>query len=303
MAHINYRQAYSAFLKRFLTPARSVYVVFDCSNGTTGLVLKALFPRKVTKNVRAVFINDIPDGRFPAHGPNPMKKGALQELRREVVRRKADLGVIFDADGDRVFFVDSRGRQVEPDAVAVLISKNYRGPVLVDIRSGYLAREMIAADGKRVIDSRVGHTFIKETMRRKKIPFAAELSGHYYFKDFFYADSGIFAALQVINEVARMDTLVEWLDTLPRFYRSGELNFAVADKEKKMRAVERAYAKRANRISRLDGIKMFFDDFWVSVRPSNTENVLRLNVEARAKAALARELRALKALLTKEGKE
>lgn len=294
---MNYCNLYVNFLKKFLKLKRKLRVVFDCSNGTTGKVLKELFRDPSIRSGRpsVFFINEEPDGRFPAHGPNPMAEGALRDLRSAVLKHKADLGVIFDADGDRVFFVDDCGREIHPDIVAALISKNYKGPVILDVRAGYLARELIGA--KRVVDSRVGHYFIKKLMHQKKIGFAAEISGHYYFKDFFYADSGIFAAIMFINEVSRISKLSSWIDKLPKYYQSGEINFVVKDKEVAMKKIEERFKKSARKISHLDGLRMEFEAWWFNLRPSNTEDLLRLNLEAKEKNVFEQQLRDLKNLL------
>src|SRR3989344_3207106 len=190
---MDYIKIYVQFLKKFLKPKRKLTVVFDCSNGSTGEILARFI--KTYKLTNFKLINQRPDGRFPAHGPDPMKPGAMDDLCQTVRKYKADLGVIFDADGDRVFFVDDRGRPVHSDVVAGLLSKNFNGQAILDVRAGYLAREFIVAGlprpgggKKKIVNSRVGHYFIKKLMREKKIPFAAEVSGHYYFQDFFFAD-------------------------------------------------------------------------------------------------------------------
>ncbi len=307
---MDYSKIYSDFLKKKLNLKKSLRVVFDCSNGTTGIILKELFrkskfqnpkSKKTHQSINSKLINWRPDGRFPAHGPDPWKKRAMDQLSRAVLKEKADLGVIFDADGDRVFFVDDEGRPVSPDIIAALISKNFPGSVILDLRSGYLARELISADRKKIIDSRVGHYFIKQTMRKKKISFGAESSGHYYFKDFYYCDSGIFAAIQFINQVSVMRNknlkLSEWVSELPKYYRSGELNFEISNKSAAMKRVEEFYNKSVGKISHLDGIKIEGENWWCNVRPSNTENLLRLNLEAKNKKIFDRKLKELTRLL------
>ena len=265
-------------------------VVFDCSNGTTGIALRKF---KI-KNLEFKIINGKPDGNFPAHGPNPMEKGALGDLQSAVKKYKADLGVIFDADGDRVFFVDDRGREASPDAIVGLLGMAARGNVILDVRCGYLARELLATAGKKIIDSRVGSYFIKKLMRQKKVNFSGELSAHYYFKDFFYADAGIFAAIQMINQVSALkeknQSLSGWFDSLPIYYRSGEVNFKVVDKKAVMKRIEDFYKKSAIKVSYLDGVKMEFKTWWFNIRPSNTENFLRLNLEAKDKKIFTQHL-------------
>ncbi|MBI3046119.1 MAG: phosphomannomutase/phosphoglucomutase [Candidatus Harrisonbacteria bacterium] len=281
---------YSYFLKKFLKPKRKLKVVFDCSNGTTGRILRQLTTNN--KQLTTIFINDNPDGNFPAHGPNPLLKGATGQLEKEVKKQKADLGVIFDADGDRVFFIDNRGRWIDPNESAYILTKLFPSPYVV----GVVSSKRIKVKG--AIISRVGHYFFKKLMREKKASLGLEHSGHYYFKKFFYCDSGILAAIEVINFVSALKgDLASWLDKLPRYYRSGELNFEVRDKEKVLRAVEMRYRQGAKQILSLDGLTIEFSDYWFNLRPSNTENLLRLNIESTDKNILNKELQNLKKLI------
>jgi len=307
---MGYLDLYAKFLKKFFKPKALIRVVFDCSNGTTGIILKRLF---LKSKLRSILINYNPDGSFPAHGPNPMVPGALRDLQLAVKKYKADLGVIFDADGDRVFFVDERGREIHSDIVAGLLGVAVKEDVILDLRCGYLARELLVKAGKKIIDSRVGAYFIKKLMREKKVEFAGELSAHYYFKDFFFADAGIFAAIQMINQVSllkiRGRSLAKWIDSLPTYFRSGELNFKVVNKSEAMKRIENFYKKSASKISYLDGVKMEFSDaahaealakaWWFNIRPSNTENLLRLNLEAKDRKVFQSKLDEIKKLIEK----
>ncbi len=306
---MDYLELYINFLKKFLKLERALKVVFDCSNGTTGKVLKELFRvssvKRQVSRVKPILINDRPDGRFPAHGPDPWRRDAFNDLRTAVRKHKADLGIIFDADGDRVFFLDDRGQPVAPDAVAVLISRSFKGPLILDVRAGYLARELISADGKKIINSRVGHYFIKKLMNKKKIDFAAETSGHYYFKFKEFSavwDSGILTAIYFMNQISGIRyqglSLGEWIDGLPKYHRSGEINFRVSDKEKILTKIEQKYKKEAQRLSHLDGLKMEFGAWWFNVRPSQTEDLLRLNLEAKDKKTFLAKLKEFKKLIS-----
>lgn len=313
---MNYYISYVRFLRRFLQVRRSLRVICDASNGTTGPVLQKLF--KTYKLITYNLINQKPDGRFPAHGPDPFAPGAMDDLSRAVRRAKADLGAIFDADGDRAFFVDDMGRPVPTDAIAALIGRDARGPIILDLRSGYLAHELLRAAHKRIIVSRVGHYFIKKLMRKHRIPFAAEFSGHYYFKDFFSCDSGIVTAIKVMNAVSRMPgPFSAWLDSLPKYYSSGEMNFKVKDKAGMIERIYRAYRVRAHHISRMDGLKMEFgpvsgsgrraarsvaprsgaQEWWLLVRPSGTEDLLRVTLEAKRETVFNEAFRGVRRLL------
>lgn len=302
--YMDYREPYVRFLKRFLHLRGNLTVVFDSSDGATGFILKDLV--RNNPSLKAFFLNARPNGAFPAHGPNPLLKGATRELCRTVRVHGADLGVIFDADGDRVFFADNRGCLLGPDQAAILVGKNFRGPVIFDIRSGgYLAREWFNTQHRQIVETKAGHFFIKQQMMRRKVPFASEMSGHYYFKDFFYADSGIFAAIQAINETAQLKAhgflLNDWLDSLPNYYRIAETNFRVSNKTVVMNRLEKYFQISARQISHLDGLKMEFGEgqnaWWFSVRPSNTEDVLRLNLEAKLSKTLATQLTRIRNLI------
>lgn len=299
---MNYIKTYADFLKKSVKIKKPLRVVFDCSNGTTGLVLKELF--KTHQLINSKLINWRPDGRFPAHGPNPMLAGAMDDLSKAVLKNKADLGVIFDADGDRVFFVDNKGKPVIADAAIFLLAKNFKGPVALPVNVGILARELLTKSRRKIIDSRIGHYFVKKLIKEKKINFAGEISGHYYFKNFFYADSGIFAAMEFINAVSKLPApLSVWIDSLSKYFHSGELNFEVKDKEGMMKKIEALYKELAEKISHLDGLTMEGSspagEWRFSLRPSNTEDLLRLNLEAKDEVVFKKELQNLKSLLTK----
>lgn len=298
---MNYTESYSKFLNKFLTLKRKLKVVFDCSNGTTGIILKELLrdPSLRSGRLSAVLINDKPDGNFPAHGPNPMGEGAMNDLSKAVVHHKADLGVIFDADGDRVFFVDDLGRPIIPDAAIYFLAKNFSGPVILTVNIGPLVRGLLKKDKRKVIDSRIGHYFIKKTIRQKKINFAAERSGHYYFKKFFYADSGIFSAIQFINSVSKLKTKPsDFINSIPYYYSSGELNFEAGDKAQIIKKVEQSYKKDASSISKLDGLTVNLKNgAWFNLRSSNTEDLIRLNLESESPAVFKSELDRLNKLL------
>ncbi len=294
---------YADFLKRHLKTRRKLRVVFDCSNGTTGIILSKLLKAKSSK-LKAWLINDKPDGRFPAHGPNPMTKGAMKQLEREVNRRGADLGVIFDADGDRVFFVDNRGRQVDPNEVGYILMQETKPPYVVGVTSSWrLKRPTTNNRQPTTFISKVGHYYFKKLMKEKKANLGVEHSGHYYFlfkfgKEIAYFDSGILGAIKVMNFVSELDTdLASWLDALSKYYRSGEINFETEDKAAALKAIEKKYARRAEKISKLDGLTIEFADYWFNVRPSNTENFLRLNMEAISRKVLKEKLKEIKRLL------
>lgn len=301
---MKYIKIYADFLKKLIKPKQPLKAVFDCSNGTTGIVLKELLRASSVKcQVSGILINEKPDGRFPAHGPNPMAEGAMDQLSKEVKKKKADLGVIFDADGDRAFFVDDLGRPIYSGVAALFMSQSFKGPIILDLVIGY-AGELISQSGQKVIESRIGSYFIKKLMKEKKAKFGAESSGHFYFPvDGTYFDSGIMAVIYMINRASSIkrqaSSLSDWIDSLPEYYRSPELNFEVKDKTKFLKIMEEKYSKQAKNISHLDGVKMEFENWWFNLRPSNTEDLLRLNLEAKNESVYQQKLSELETLLKK----
>lgn len=288
---------YVGFLKKFLRPERPLRVVFDCSNGTTGPILKQLLKAEGHK-LKAFFINDKPDGNFPGHGPNPMLKGATKQLETAVRRERADLGIIFDADGDRAFVIDNQRRPLHPDIIAYLLIWHL-GPkkVVINTPTGWLVRNL-KFQGIKIFESPVGYYFVSRLMRKTGSRFAAEHSAHYYFGNFFCRDAGILTAILVINAVSLFPyRLSDFVDLLPQYYRSWEVNFVVKDKNRLLKIIEKKNRKGARKISHSDGLTMEFDDWWFNVRPSQNEPLLRLNIEATSEKSLNQKTRALKKII------
>jgi len=296
---------YIDFLNGFLRDdAKILDVVFDCSNGAAGPVIERLFSDSIILNGR-------PDGNFPNHAPDPLHAGSLRALQKSVVFNSADVGIIFDADGDRVFFVDDTGRFVDSDVVAYLLLWSLRPKRFVtDAKDGWLVRRQslyFTRDesllGAKRIASKTGHYHIKQVMRAKDAEFGCERSGHYYFKNFFYCDSGIMAAVAVLNALARLPyTLSEFVDLLPATYRSPEINVPISPSVAPaalFARIEAAYKKGATSISKTDGIAMDFadPDWWFNVRLSNTEPLVRLSMEARDKGTYDAQLKKLTIIL------
>lgn len=289
---------YAEFLKKFLKTKRKLKIVFDCSNGVAGLALEKLL--KGNGSINYTLLHEKPDGNFPGHGPDPSKRSAFRNLQLAVIKQQADLGAIFDADGDRIFFVDNRGRRIDPNEIAYILMRTHQPPYIASIVSSRRVKKY----GQGVSLSRVGHYFVKKIMRQKKASVGAEPSGHYYFKDFFYCESGILTAVKIMNFVSGLKTdLAGWLDSLsPKYYRSGEINIKLKSGDEKLaaeilRRVEGFYKRGAVKISKLDGLTMEFPDWWFNLRFSNTENLLRLNVEANSEYALNEKLIEIKKII------
>jgi len=224
------------------------------------------------------------DGTFPNHPADPIQPENLKDLIATVLDRGADLGLAFDGDADRVFLVDEKGEPVSGSLTAALVARSILAKhpgekVIYSLTCSRVVPETIREMGGEPIRSRVGHSFIKAVMRSTGAIFGGEHSGHYYFRDHFFADCGLLAALHVL-EVCSTEgkTLSEILAPLNRYWASGEINSEVADKEAAMRTVAEGYP--AERRDWTDGLTVEFDDWWFNLRPSNTEPLLRLNVEA-----------------------
>jgi len=277
-------------------------VVIDTGNGVSALMCEALF-KKIPARLTRLFFEL--DGTFPNHMPNPLEEKNTTDLRRMVVETKADLGIALDADGDRVIFIDEEGTTISSDLITALIArelllKHPHETILYDLRSSWITKETIEREGGKAGVTKVGHAFIKNQMRAFNALFAGELSGHFYYR---FGEYGFFEAplaviITLMTVIAReKKPLSEILAPFRVYHATGETNFEVEDKEKALSHIEAAYAN-AERIDKLDGITLEYKDWWCNVRPSNTENLLRLNLEARTADLKEEKFEELKKLIT-----
>jgi len=280
---------FTAHILKFAEDIGPLKVVIDASNGMQGMMAPPVFA-KLRVSVIPMFF-DL-DGSFPNHEPNPLKLENLEPLRKRVVAEGADLGAMFDGDGDRCALIDEKGRVVPCDLLTAVIAREIlereKGAAIIyDLRSSKAASEEIAKYGGKPIRERVGHAFIKARMRKENAPFGGELSGHYYFRDHFFADSGLLALIKVLNLLsAQRKSLSELVDPLRRYCSTGEINFRVDDQDAKIRQIAEQFSD--GEIDYLDGITVDYGDWWFNVRKSNTEPVLRLVLEGKT-AQLAEE--------------
>ncbi len=283
-------EAYAAHLLS-LAPVtgRRLRVVVDAGNGMAGLTAPAVFERIGLGDASGVEL--VPmyfelDGTFPNHEANPIEPENLVDLQKRVVAENADVGLAFDGDADRCFVVDELGRAVSPSTLTALIAarelaKEPGATVIHNLITSRFVPELVTARGGTPVRTRVGHSFIKATMAESGAIFGGEHSGHFYFRDFWRADSGMLAALHTLAALAESDRPAsELLDDYQRYRLSGEINSEVADPAATLAAVEAAYAGTPSvTLDHLDGLTVTTDDWWFNVRPSNTEPLLRLNVE------------------------
>jgi phosphomannomutase len=264
---------------------RPLKVVIDAANGMAGALLPPVLERLPGIEVVTCYFD--PDGSFPNHEPNPLLPENREFIVRKTLEEGADLGVAFDGDADRCFFVDDTGEFVPGDFATALLAqtvlaKEPGAKIIYDVRASWAVPETIRAGGGEPLVNRVGHAFIKARMRKDDAAFGGEVSGHYYFRDFSQADTGVVPFLLMLELVSRsgrkLSEVLEWFRS--RYFITGEINTPVADVALKLQELKEKYAAEGGEISHLDGISVDFEDWHFNVRPSNTEPLLRLNLEA-----------------------
>jgi len=301
LKHLDIHGDYLRHLSAYREGIRGVKAVVDCSDGMASLYIhdlaRGLKPEPVT-------MYDTPDGRFPHHPPNPLVEANLADLKERTLREKADLGICFDGDADRVMFVDEGGRFISPDLIIGLLGlaffrhrrEDHRGEVVsYDVRSSRGVVEYLAELGAEPVMCPVGHSFAKRLLRERDGLFGGELAGHYYFREHFYCDSALMAALLVLGILAREGRpLSELVAGIRRYHSSGELNFHVEDKDRIITGTREAYQDGS--LNELDGIRVDYPSWWFNLRKSNTEPLLRLVLEAATARELGRRTAELKTL-------
>jgi phosphomannomutase len=272
---------------------RPLKIVVDAGNGMAGKMLPPIFEDLPFEYVPMYFELD---GSFPNHPPNPIEPENMEELQQRVIAEGADFGAAFDGDADRVFIVDEKGVTMSGDLLAALVAKNVleKEPGAAIIYSAVCSKalpELVRSEGGRPIRTKAGHSIIKPQMRSNNAAFGGEHSGHFYFRDNYFADSGIIAMLTVAELVGRQqDPLSDLLAPIDPYVRSGEINSEVEDQTATLERLEEHYAEREDaKIDHLDGLTVDFGNWWFNLRPSNTEPLLRLNVEASDRATMERE--------------
>jgi phosphomannomutase len=261
-------------------------VVIDAANGMAGVMLPPVLERIPIDAVPYFFE---PDGTFPNHAPNPLLPENREFVIGKVLEDKAELGTAFDGDADRCFFIDDTGEFVPGDFVTALLAESmlekYPGAkIIYDVRASWAVPEAIDRAGGIPLINRVGHAFIKERMRKEDAVFAGEVSGHYYFRDFYQADSGVIPFLLMLELVSKRGRpLSELLRAYrERYFLTGEINVPVEDVAVKLQEIKERFGSDG-KVSHLDGISIEAEDWHLNVRPSNTEPLLRLNLEARSR--------------------
>jgi len=268
---------------------RPLKVIIDAGNGMAGHTAPAIFARLNCEVIPMYFELD---GSFPNHEANPLDETTLTDLKKAMKDHNADLGLAFDGDADRCFLVDERGVAVNPSALTALIAhreliKHPGSSIIYNLISSRTVKEVIDENGGVGLRSRVGHSYIKTMMAESGAIFGGEHSGHFYFKDFWRADSGALAALHAIAALGESNsTMSTLLAPYDRYVTSGEINSKVSDTQVATQKVQDSYSKQQVTIDHLDGLTVNADTWWFNLRPSNTEPLLRLNVEASTQAQM-----------------
>ena len=292
VCRMDIRKDYLDFLLKYKGDWSDLKIAMDISNGMASLFARDIF------GDRPAYIYEELDGTFPNHEPNPLVPSNVEALQRLVARTKADVGVIFDGDADRVMFVDENGRFISPDLMIAVLGHYFleergeRGIVLQDIRSSKAVGEYLAPMGGEMRTWRVGRAFAALKLRELDGVYGGELAGHYYFRDFFYSDSGLLASILILNVVARMKasgvSLSQLIARIEKYQNSGEINFRLERKQEAMDAVRDWFMSREEATASMDfdGYRVEFPQWWFNIRPSNTEPYLRFLCEATSRELL-----------------
>ncbi len=281
-------EEYVSFYKQQFNVRKPLRVVCDFGNGATGRICSALVP--VFENITFSFLNDVPDGRFPSRGPNPLIPGALDGLKKEVVKTGAELGVAFDADGDRAFFVDGHGDEIPYYVVAFLLAEQGKERLVAEVQTFHVLKH-IGYKGE-LYESRVGTRFMKEKMKDVDADIGAEYSGHYYFREFFDTDSGIFAFMRLLQIISGLpSSFQEFLERIPR-RETTQWDVRVEDPAESIRKISSIYeGKNELQKDTTDGVVFASRDWLFGMRPSNTEPLLRFWAGADSRETLEKLVR------------
>ena len=284
--------------KAELEELKPLKVAVDAGNGMAGPEVKALFEKLPAKLTQLYFE---PDCSFPNHEANPIKEETLKDLQASVLENGADLGVAYDGDGDRIAFVDEKGKVVRGDFATALIARellleNPGEEIYYEVRSSKIVPESIKEAGGQPLLGKPGQSIIKEVMRAKNILFAGELSGHYFYRQFGFAENPLFSLALLLKMISREGKpLSELVEPLKKYFQSGEINFEVDDAGKVLAEAEKKFAD--GEIKKIDGVTIIYPDWWFNLRRSNTEPLVRLNLEADTRELLDEKLKEVKKVI------
>ena len=298
IAEFDVKQEYIDFMKSKMPDISGLKIAVDGSNGAACGIMHEIFGDSV------IYINDVTDGKFPAHNPNPLEECNTKQLKETVKAQGADIGIIFDGDGDRVAFVDENGRYISPDLMIAVIAEECiteKGQyVLHDIRTSWSVSEYVRKLGAIPVIWKVGHVHAKKKMSEIGATVGGELAGHYYFKEFMNCDSGILAAIKVLTHLVKSGKkMSEIVDGIVKYVSTGEVNFEIKQKDEAAAALV-SWAKETEKPTKIydfDGYRIEYDDWWFNVRRSNTEDFLRIVVEAKNTEILEEKYKKIKEII------
>ena len=290
---------YFNYLSAYVPRLENLRVGIDVSNGMAGLFIKKLLG---VDNI--FYINEMLDGRFPNHPPNPLVPENIKQLQHLVKEKKCNIGIIFDGDADRVMFTDEHGTFISPDLIIALLGHHFLdgspATVLQDIRSSKAVGEYLEPMGAQMHTWRVGRAYAAPRLKEIDGVYGGELAGHYYFKDFYYSDSGLLAALLVLDVLVKMNKpLSGIIRSIKKYETSGEINFQIEKKQEAMDALKAYFTaqEKPSAFFDFDGYRIEFTDWWFNVRPSNTEPYLRFIAEASGQSLLEAKLDEMRKVL------
>ena len=300
------RQDYLDFLLKYKGDWSGLKIAMDVSNGMALLFVRDIF------GDQPAYIYDEMDGRFPNHEPNPLVQKNVEALKKLVAETGSDIGVIYDGDADRVMFVDENSRFISPDLMIAVLGHYFleergeKGIVIQDIRSSKAVGEYLAPLGGSMYTWKVGRAFAAHKLREINGVYGGELAGHYYFRDFFYSDSGLLASILILNVVAKMKaqgvSLSQLISRIEKYQSSGEVNFRIEDKKGAMDVIRDYFmsAEESTAYMDFDGYRVEFPEWWFNIRPSNTEPYLRFICEATSAGLLEEKLETVRRILKEQ---
>ena len=301
--NLDISQDYKKHIHKFINDLSGIKVVMDCGNGAASAYINKIF-KNTSLNYTAIFDN--PDGTFPNHGSNPLEKDSWISIKEEISKQNADIGIVFDGDADRAVFFDEKGEFISPDIITALIGHYYydnktkddksSGKMFYDIRSSKSVSEYVKRLGGESSPCTTGHANIKKILKESNGTYAGELSGHYYFRENYFCDSGFIAAAVVLGIIKKLQVPVSEISGKINPYSfSGEINFEVKDQDLVLNKIAEYFPK--GKVNRLDGVRIDFNSWWFILRPSGAEPLLRLVVEAENNEIMKEKIKELKVII------
>lgn len=278
---------------------KKIKFVVDCSNGMSSMFVKETIEKI---GLKPIILSDNMDGGFPDHGPNPLIEDSLKKLSKEVKKQKARFGACFDGDADRIIFVDEKGKRVKPDYMLILLAnalvKKKSEIVLYDLTNSRIVKEELAKISHPIM-TKVGQEFIKSKMRDEQALLAGETSGHYTFSKNFFSDSGIITLMIVLNYVCKTSKkFSDIIKNLDKYYKPGNINLKVKNKENIIKNIANNFSD-AKSILYLDGVKIEYNDYWFNIRQSNTQDLVRITIEAKTKKLAEEKVKLIQKIVKK----